>query len=69
MRLAWILALSLSIAGGTTIFLFLEKTTWMDADGFLHEPLFWLIPTSYFFLLLAIVLAVFDVALTRRKNR
>ncbi len=69
LRLAWILALCLSMAGWMTSALFLDKTTWIDPEGFLHEPLFGLIPMSYFFLFVAIVLAAFDVARKLRKRR
>lgn len=69
LRLAWVLALFLSIAGWITLALFSDKTTWIDSDGFLHEPLFGLIPLSYFFLLVGLVLAVFDMALKLRKRR
>lgn len=69
LRLTWVLALCLSIAGGVTVSLFLDKTTWIDADGVLHEPLLGLIPISFFFLFVAIVLAVFDMALKLRKHR
>ena len=68
LRLAWVLALCMSIAGWATLVLFLDKTSWIDADGFLHEPLFGLIPISYFFLFVAIVLAVLDIALKLRKH-
>lgn len=69
LRLAWILAFCLSIAGWITLALFSDKTTWIDSHGFLHEPLFGLIPISYFFLLVGIVLAVVDMAFKLRKNR
>ena len=68
LRLAWVLALCMSIAGWVTVVLFLEKTSWIDIDGFLHEPLFWLIPTSYLFLFVAIVLAISDMALKLKKH-
>ena len=63
LRLTWILALCLSIAGLITLGLFSDKTTWIDSNGFLHEPLFGLIPISFFLFFLAIVLAVLDMAL------
>lgn len=69
LRLAWVLALCLSIAGWITLVLFSDKTTWIDSTGFLHEPLFGLIPLSYFFLLVGLVLAVCDMALKFRKRR
>jgi hypothetical protein len=68
LRLAWALALCMSIAGWATVVLFLDKTTWIDTDGFLHEPLFGLIPINYFFLFVAIVLALLDMALTLRNH-
>ena len=68
LRLAWVLALGLSIAGWITLALFSEKTMWVDSNGFLHEPLFAIIPLSFFFLLLGLVLAVLDLALRLRKR-
>jgi hypothetical protein len=61
------MALCLFIAGGS-VTLFLNKTSWIDSDGFLHEPLFGLIPISYFFLLMAIVLALLDMAHMLKKR-
>lgn len=63
LRLTWVVALCLSIAGLITLSLFSDKTTWIDSNGFLHEPLFGLIPISFFLFFVAIVLAVLDVAL------
>ena len=69
LRLAWIFSLCLVAVGWTVLSLFSDRTTWIGSDGFLHEPLFGLIPISYFFLLVAIVLAVFDLVLKLRKRR
>ena len=63
------LALSLSAAGWVATALFSEATSSLDAKGFLHEPLFWLIPVSYIFLFVAVVLAVLDVVRTLGKPR
>ncbi|ASX26725.1 DUF3955 domain-containing protein [Candidatus Williamhamiltonella defendens] len=67
LRLMWFLMLSFSILGWFVYALFSDKTSWVDTDGFLHEPLFGLIPISYFFALVAIMLALFDLALKFRK--
>lgn len=68
LRLTWILALCLSIAGWVALGLFSDKTTWIDSNGFLHEPLFALIPISYFCLFIGVILFVFDAILKFRKN-
>lgn len=68
LRLAWFIALCLFSAAGVSVTLFLDKTSWVDSDGFLYEPLFALIPISYFFLLGAIVLALLDVVLMLKKR-
>ena len=68
LRPAWILASCLSIVGWLTLALFSDKTSWIDADGVLHEPLFGLIPISFFFLLVAVVLAVLDTVSRLRKR-
>ncbi|ASV34042.1 DUF3955 domain-containing protein [Candidatus Hamiltonella defensa] len=67
LRLMWFLMLSFSILVWFVHALFSDKTSWVDTDGFLHESLFGLIPISYFFALVAIVLALFDLALKFRK--
>lgn len=59
-RFCWILAFFLSITGWAIFVIF--ETSEVDAHGVLHEPLFPLIPISSFLLLLAIVLAVIDLA-------
>lgn len=69
LRPAWILALCLSIASWTTLALFSDKASWIDTDGTLYEPLFGLIPISFFFLFVAIVLALLDVASRLRKRQ
>lgn len=69
LRPAWILSLGLSVAGWAVLALFFNKTSSIDRDGFLHEPLFGLIPISYFFLFLGVVLALLDVARKLRKRR
>ncbi len=69
LRRAWILALCLVVAGVVTIVLFSNKTTWVDSDGVLHEPLFGLVSISCFFLFLAVVLALLDGALTLWNRR
>ena len=69
LRLAWVLALCVSVAGFATLALFSDSTTWIDATGFLHEPLFGLIPISFFFLLVGLALAAIDAVLTLRKHR
>jgi len=67
--LAWVGALCLSVVGAIVLGLFLKQTTWLDANGFVHEPLFGLIPLSYLFLLLAIVLGLTDGVLTLKRHR
>ena len=69
LRSAWALALCLSVAGWVILFLLPYEPTWMDTDGFLHEPLFWLIPISYFFLFVSILLACVELALKFRNPR
>lgn len=69
LRLAWIVMLSLSVICGAIVIVFLDKTTWVDADGVLHEPLFGLIPISFFCFFVGAVLALLDGIITRIKHR
>ncbi|MEB0215675.1 MULTISPECIES: DUF3955 domain-containing protein [unclassified Undibacterium] len=69
LRWAWVSCLCLFIIGMTILGLFAEKTTWIDANGRLHEPLFGLVPTSFFFLSVALLLAILDFALRFIKPR
>ncbi|MEL4073173.1 DUF3955 domain-containing protein [Ochrobactrum sp. GPK 3] len=61
--IVWIIALSMSIAGWLALAMFHDLTTFIDDDGVLHEPLFALIPISYFVLFIAIILGVTDIAM------
>lgn len=69
LRTFWVLSLCLFIAGFIAVVLFADSTSRIDASGLLYEPLFWLIPVSYFFLFSAVILAVFDLALNFTKSR
>lgn len=66
LRLVWMLTLCLSITGWVILVLF--GTSEVDDNGVLHEPLFGLIPISYFLLFVAILLAVVDTILRFRKR-
>ena len=68
LRLVWVLALCLFAVIWTVLGLFPDKTSWIDSDGLVHEPLIGLIPLSFFFLVLGLVLAVFDMALKSGKR-
>ena len=68
LRKMWVLALCLSVAGWLTTALLMDRTSWIGADGVLHEPLFGLIPISFFFLFVAIVLGILDATLRLRKR-
>lgn len=46
LRLFWRLSLCLSIAGGAIVGLFLDKTSWVDGSGILHESLWGLVPLA-----------------------
>lgn len=69
LRRAWIVILGLSMVGWVTLTFFSEKTTWIDADGVLHEPLFGLIPMSYLCLFVGAVLALLDGIITCIQHR
>lgn len=66
-RWLWLLTLSLSIACFAVQAVF--GTSEIDADGFLREPLFGLIPVSLALMLITLVLGVLDIALSRRARR
>jgi len=68
LRLAWVMALCLFLASGVSVTLFSNKTSSVDSDGFLHEPLFLLVPISYCFLLVSIVLGLLDMVLVLKKR-
>ena len=70
LRFAWLATFCLATLGLLTLVLFHEETTWIDNNGFLHEPLFGLVPLSLFFGFAAIVLAIIDavIAIKTRKN-
>ena len=69
LRWVWIVASCLSVVGATVVGLLFNETSWLDADGSLHEPLFGLIPVSYLFFFLAILLGLADAALTLRTRK
>lgn len=62
LRLIWMVALFFSLAGWTLLALFHASSTYVDAQGVLHEPLFGLIPISWFLLLAAMVFGLCDLA-------
>lgn len=64
LRLSWRLSLCLFITGGAIVYLFLDKTSRVDDNGILHEPLWGLVPLSVFFMSVAAVLALFDLMLS-----
>lgn len=53
------LVIALLMWGGVAVLL--DKNTWIDEHGLVHEPLFGLIPLGWFFGFLAVVLAVVDL--------
>jgi len=69
LRKIWIFTLCLSLSGWIAFALFHAATTAMDANGFIHEPLFGLIPVSFVFLLITAVLASFDLARVFKRHR
>lgn len=69
LRIAWIVMLVLSMVGWTIVVLFLNKTSWIDDNGFVHEPLFGLMPLSVFCFIIGAVLALLDGILMLIKSR
>lgn len=61
LRWLWVSTLCLSLGCGAVVLVF--GTSEIDSHGFLHEPLFGLIPVGLSLLLIAVVLAVLDMAL------
>ena len=68
LRFMWIVALFLSLAGWALLALFHASSTYVDAQGVVHEPLFGLIPISWFLLLAAIGFAVCDLVCAWRAR-
>ena len=66
-RWLWLLTLGLSIACFAVQLVF--GTSDIDDHGFVHEPLFGLIPVSPALWLITFVLLVLDIALSRRARR
>jgi hypothetical protein len=54
----WVAFISfcLSAAGWVILSRYSDETTWLAIDGTLHEPLFWIIPVSFFLLFISLFL-------------
>lgn len=69
LRFMWMVALFFSLAAWTLLALFHASSTYVDEQGMLHEPLFGLIPISWFLLLTAIVFGLCDLVCAWRARR
>ncbi|WP_455845866.1 DUF3955 domain-containing protein [Pantoea agglomerans] len=68
LRCVWIITLALSIAIGIAAYFLHESTTWIDNEGVVHEPLFFLVLITLVVMFLGVALCLFDMFITFLKS-
>lgn len=68
-RTIWLFLLWISITGLVIYIIFNDVMTWIDKQGFIHEPFLIILLPCYFLLALSLIMAVIDIVSDYLKNR
>jgi hypothetical protein len=67
LRRCWLGAAALALLFRIGVCVVLEPTTFVDEQGFVHEPFFFLIPMAWLFALSALILGGIDFLIALRR--
>lgn len=68
-RTIWLFLLWISITGLVIYIIFNDVMTWIDKQGFIHEPFLIILLPCYFILALSLIMAFIDIVSDYLKNR